>query len=298
MSENQLPDISSAKASCMQIYTQAPSEDQMLEARKLADTLDTDRSDSVLRFGAAIQANMPRISDRLIEISQRDDTAEAALFINKITASIDSFCHIAKPGLFGTTPEKAQKIFDAYRALKIDILRSTASLETSRRSLTRTIILLEQLHVQNLDLYNQLTVAVAAGELKLDDMRVATDACSVPENIDRFEKKLHDLRLSKTVCMQTAVQIFFLKSSCDSLMDRIQSIITTIVPLWETQVSLALGISNMSSQIAGLSGASAAFVSMSKKSSQQIKAATADLKSKLGSVIASFDQDKAHRRAI
>lgn len=295
MPDNCTQYMSSAKATCMQIYTQEPTANQLIEARKLAESLRLEQSDSILRFGSSIQAKMPPIADKLIEISRRDDTAETARFIEQITASIDSFCKIAKPGLFGTSSDKACKVFESYRALKINILRSTASLESSRRSLIRTGILLEQIHAQNLELYNELTVAVSAGELRLRDIELQGDAQPFAENIDRFEKKLYDLKLSKSVCVQTAVQIFFLKNSCDSLMDRIQSIITTIVPLWETQVSLALGISNISSQIAGLSSASASLVSVSKKSAREIKDASTKLKSELDNINSSISEDKKWR---
>ena len=231
---SKLPDITE--------YTKPLTQELLSSAQNMAEQMNLSSLDGILSMGNNALSNVGNVSSELVSVALETDLDSALDEITKVAKHVTKFSRMLRHGKALSKPNSKERIGDAYDILKIELARVSANLDTNRRSLIRSISLLEDINEQNLHIFQTISVTLEAGKYHISQC----DLQKMDSNLmHRLEMKLSDLETSKLVCQQTATQIFLLRDSAIALLDRINSINDNIFPLWTTQVALALGISTM-----------------------------------------------------
>lgn len=225
------------------LYTDDLTPEMRSAAATMSQQLDVTSHEGLFAVGTSARGRMGSVSTGLLEAALDGDFSPVLDDFSQVARHIADFSNSLKGGKALATARGKQKVRDRYDNVRVELLRVTARLDSSRRQLVRTLILLEDSHKSNLAIYQELGVDIEALRLKLEELRLHPDENE--GSIRRVEAKLQDMETARMVCRQTAVQIFLLRDSSSSLLDRINTINQSVLPLWTTQVSLALGISSI-----------------------------------------------------
>ena len=157
---------------------------------------------------------------------------------------------------------KAETMMQGYEKVSVQVEKVKTSLQKARMLMMKDVTMLDTLFAKNLEYFKTLELYIRAGEEKMQEMREVTlpklraqaAASSDPmaaqvvsdfeSSVERFEKKVHDLKISKTISIQTAPQIRLIQNNDKVLIDRVQSAIYNSIPLWKNQMVIALGLAN------------------------------------------------------
>lgn len=225
------------------LYTDDLTPEMQAAAVTMSQQLDVASHEGLFSVGNAARSRMSSVSTGLLEAALDGDFSPVLDDFSQVAKHISDFSTSLKGGRSLATARGKAKVRDRYDSVRVELLRVTARLDSSRRQLVRTLMLLEESHTSNLGIYQELGVDIEALRLKLAELQ--SEPAGNEAHIRRVEAKLTDMETSRMVCRQTAVQIFLLRDSCASLLDRINTINQSVIPLWTTQVSLALGISSI-----------------------------------------------------
>lgn len=207
---------------------------------ELARAIDPSDASLVLHYGTSVQRKLASVSDKMLDMTAEKPTGGIADAVTALVDEIRPLSDIqAKRGLFARLFRKreAKRLRKRYDAVSANVERLTVELENHRNTLLRDHIMLGKLQEAVLEQYRELTVHTEAGRQRLADIAEQSER-------DRFEKRLYDLELSRTVSMQMLPQIQLLRDANLALSEKIQSLLTNTVPLWKNQMSLALGMEN------------------------------------------------------
>ncbi len=248
-----------------QIETLSPEEKAKVQAIK--DEIDLTDSSTPLSFGAPAQKEIAQFSDSILAKVRSKDAGEVGTLLNDLVSKVKGFDVTKKSGGFlsnlpiiGSLVNKADDMMQGYEKLSTQVEKIQAGLENSKVKMMEDVVMFDTLYQKNLDYFKDLQLYIRAGEEKLDEMRTTTlpklrqqatatgDPMAVQvvsdfeQSVDRFEKKIHDLKLSKTLAIQTAPQIRLIQNNDRVLIDRVQSAIYHTIPLWKNQMVIALGL--------------------------------------------------------
>ncbi|MBQ6297471.1 MAG: toxic anion resistance protein [Selenomonadaceae bacterium] len=248
-----------------QIETLSPEEKAKVQAIK--DEIDLTDSSTPLSFGAPAQKEIAQFSDSILAKVRSKDAGEVGTLLNDLVSKVKGFDVTKKSGGFlsnlpiiGSLVNKADDMMQGYEKLSTQVEKIQAGLENSKVKMLEDVVMFDTLYQKNLDYFKDLQLYIRAGEEKLDEMRTTTlpklreqatasgDPMAVQvvsdfeQSVDRFEKKIHDLKLSKTLAIQTAPQIRLIQNNDRVLIDRVQSAIYHTIPLWKNQMVIALGL--------------------------------------------------------
>jgi len=181
-----------------------------------------------------------------------------------------------------------------YDAAEVNVNRITEGLESHQVQLLKDIAMLDRLYEQNLKYFKELSMYIAAGKQRLEDVR-ATDlkaayekaetsglpedaqaAKDLSEKCDRFEKKIYDLELTRNISIQMAPQIRLIQSSNQLMAEKIQTSIVNTIPLWKSQMVLALGIAHTQSAMEAQRAVTNLTNDLLKKNAEKLKMATVE----------------------
>ncbi len=221
--------------------------------RALSSATDLSNRSTILTYGTAAQMKPAALAEKLLEMTAEDDSYEIE---GKIKSLLDAFRQCLpeerKKGLFGWL---SQTLFGGRkrRRLKKKIARTVAELNTvtglledHRNRLLRDHVMLGRLYDGVTEQVRELTVYIEAGE------NILASFNGTQSERDSFEKRLHDLRLTRTVSLQMIPQIQLLTKANTALSDRIRSFLDDTVPLWMNHMTLTLGVENMGSAAADM----------------------------------------------
>ncbi len=248
-----------------QIETLTPEEKAKVQSIK--DAIDLTDSSTPLSFGAPAQKEIAQFSDSILSKVRAKDSGEVGTLLNDLVSKVKGFDVTKKNDSFlsnlpiiGSLVSKADDVMQGYEKLSTQVEKIQAGLENSKVKMMEDIVMFDTLYQKNLDYFKDLQLYIRAGEEKLDEMRTTTlpklraqasesgDPMAVQvvndfeQSVDRFEKKIHDLKLSKTLAIQTAPQIRLIQNNDRVLIDRVQSAIYHTIPLWKNQMVIALGL--------------------------------------------------------
>ena len=248
-----------------QIETLTPEEKAKVQSIK--DSIDLTDSSTPLSFGAPAQKEIAQFSDSILAKVRSKDSGEVGVLLNDLVSKVRGFDVTKKNDSFlsnlpiiGSLVNKADDIMQGYEKLSTQVEKIQAGLENSKVKMMEDVVMFDTLYQKNLDYFKDLQLYIRAGEEKLDEMRTITlpklrmqasesgDPMAVQvvsdfeQSVDRFEKKIHDLKLSKTLAIQTAPQIRLIQNNDRVLIDRVQSAIYHTIPLWKNQMVIALGL--------------------------------------------------------
>lgn len=239
------------------------SEEEKKVVDSFADKIDITNSAAILQYGAGAQQKIADFSESALQGVKTKDLGEISDMISDLTLKLRDFTTEEKKGLFGffkKTGSKIEALKVRYSSAEKAVDGIVESLENHQIVLMKDIATLDRMYELNLQYFKELTMYIAAGkkrlkhekEVTLAEMRAKAEATKAPEDaqaandfenqILRFERKLHDLELTRTICMQMAPQIRLIQNNNSMMTEKIQSVIVSTVPLWKNQMVLALGI--------------------------------------------------------
>ena len=231
------------------------------------EKLDVTNPDHVLLFGADAQKKIADFSDTALEAVKTQDTGEVGDMLVNLVGELQGFEADAEEPkglrkLFSNSESRITRMKARYTKVSGNVENIANSLESYQAQLLKDVAMFDRLYDQNSDYFRQLTLYIIAGEEKLQRVREgelkellaaaeksgdamdAQKANDLAAQCDRFEKKLHDLKLTRQVSMQMAPQIRLLQNNDSLLVERIQSTLSNTLPLWKSQMVLALGLHN------------------------------------------------------
>lgn len=242
-----------------------PAERQQVD--EIKSKIDLTNSGYALQFGSGAQKNMADFSDSLLSQVRTKDSGEVGALLTDLTGKINEFSRqesgsfVKKLPLIGSLVSKGENLISSYEKLSTKVEKIQSELEKSKTTMLKDITLFDALYQKNLEYFKHLELYIRAGEEKLHEMRTTVlpklradaAASSNPmagqvvsdfeSNVDRFEKKVHDLKISKTIAIQTAPQLRLIQNNDKILVERVQSAIYNAIPLWKNQIVIALGLS-------------------------------------------------------
>ena len=241
-----------------------PEEQQMVDS--FAQKIDIENTNQILQYGAGTQKKMADFSDAALENVRTQDLGEVGELITQVVGELRDFDATEEEkgflGFFKKQGNKIENMKNRYAKAEVNVHNITTSLQDHQMRLIKDSAVLEKMYAQNLNYYKELTMYILAGKQKLQEVREgklrdleakaaasgfpedAQEAKDLDSKCNRFEKKLHDLELTRTISLQTAPQIRLVQNNDTLMVEKIQTTIVNTIPLWKSQMVLALGIAH------------------------------------------------------
>ena len=240
-----------------------PEEQKMVN--DFATKIDIENTNQILQYGAGTQKKMADFSDTALENVKTQDLGEIGELISNVVGELKDFDVQEEGKFFGFFRKQTSKIENLknkYDKAQANVEKITDSLQQHQVRLMKDSAMLDKMYEQNLNYFKELTMYILAGKKKLEETRTgklaemknkaalsglpedAQAARDLDEKCSRFEKKLHDLELTRTIAMQTAPQIRLIQNNDTVMVEKIQTTIVNTIPLWKSQMVLALGIAH------------------------------------------------------
>lgn len=262
-----------------------------------SEKIDLNDSGIVLQYGNAAQKKIADFSDNALEGVRTKDLGEVGNMITDLVAELKGF-NIEpeeKKGFFSIFKKAGSgiaKLKTKYDKAEVNVDRITDVLEDHQNQLLTDIVMLDKMYENNLSYFKELTMYILAGKKKLEQERATTlieleekaktsglaeDAQAANDfaNLcDRFEKKLHDLEMTRTISIQMAPQIRLIQNGDTLMAEKIQSTINNTIPLWKNQMVLALGLAHSKAAVEAQREASDLTNELLKKNAEALKTGT------------------------
>ena len=238
------------------------------EEKKLVEDfsqkIDLHNSQAILQYGAGTQKKMADFSENALKNVRTKDMGEVGDMLSGLVVELKSFEITEEDkgilGLFKKSANKVTGLKAKYDKTETNVNNVCQALEKHQVTLMKDIALLDKMYDANLSYFKELSMYIIAGKQKLEEVRngelaeakAKAQASNLPEDAqaakdieamcDRFEKKLHDLELTRMISIQTAPQIRLVQNNDTMMAEKIQSTLVNTIPLWKSQMVLALGI--------------------------------------------------------
>ena len=242
------------------------SDEEQQKAKVLASQIPAGNYEAVLTYGANAQTELSRFSHQMLDHVQKQDIGPVGDILKDLMDKLtqlnpEELTTKKKSGikrLFGKVSRSVQELMTKYQKLSTQIDRIGIQLEHSKRGLIEDVHMLDKLYDQNKAYFQALNIYIAAAEIKRDEivnqiipaLRQKAEASSdqmayqevndMAQFLDRLEKRLYDLQLSRQITIQSAPQIRMIQQTNQTLAEKIQSSIMTSIPLWKNQIAIAL----------------------------------------------------------
>ena len=235
--------------------------DEQRQIREVADKIDITDSNAVLGYGASAQRKVADFADGALQSVRAKDMGETGQVLTSLLVELKTSGE-EKKGFFGKLFGSAEKNFEKmkaqYSTTEANVDRLVKLLEGHEEQLVKDVVQLDKLYDKNKLYFKEVSMYIEAGKLAIEKARKETlpeleakaketgaseDAQAAQDYADmitRFEKKIYDLELSRTVCLQTAPEIRMVQNSDQIMSEKIHSTIINVIPMWKTQMVLAL----------------------------------------------------------
>ena len=275
---------------------------QLTEAEKKAiddflTRVDITNPDHVLLYGADAQKKIADFSQTALDAVKTQETGEVGNMLVNLVAELKGFQKdndepkgLAK--LFSKAEDRITRMQARYNKVSVNVDNIANSLEGYQAQLLKDVAMFDRLYDQNSDYFHQLTLYIIAGDKKLAQIREhelkelqekaaasgdamdAQKANDLAAQCDRFEKKLYDLKLTRQVAIQMAPQIRLLQNNDSLLVERIQSTLSNTLPLWKSQMVLALGMHHSQEALKAQSAVTDMTNELLRKNAEALKVGT------------------------
>ena len=273
----------------------ALTEEEKKMAAEYARQIDLYDSGAVLQYGAGVQKKMADFSEKALENVRTKDLGEIGDLLSGVVTELRDFDEEETKGFFGFFKKSANKVTALkarYEKAEANISRICETLEGYQRQLLKDAAILDKMYGQNLEYFRELSIYIAAGKKKLEDTRNVqlpalvqkANATGLAEDIqaardlesmcERFEKKVHDLELTRMIAIQTAPQIRLVQNNDTQMVEKIQSTIVNTVPLWKSQMVLAQGVEHSAQAAQAQREVTDMTNELLKKNAERLKMAT------------------------
>ena len=240
-----------------------PEEQAMVAA--FAEKIDVENTAQILQYGAGTQKKMAAFSDAALTNVRTQDLGEVGDLIAGVVGELKGFEAEEKKGLMGFFRKKADQLEtmkNRYAKAELNVAKIGDALEQHQVRLLKDSAVLDKMYEQNLAYFKELSMYILAGKQKLQQVRTgkllqleekaklsglaedAQAARDLADKLNRFEKKIHDLELTRAISIQTAPQIRMIQNNDNVMVEKIQTTLMNTIPLWKNQMVLALGIAH------------------------------------------------------
>ncbi len=264
--------------------------------------IDVMDSTQVLQYGASAQNKISEFSDSVLEDVKTKNVGDVGDLLANLVSEIKSFDSAINKSspkglakLFHSFKKEVNYIVAKYNKIENNIDTIEKGLESNKLQLLKDINLFDTMYEKNLDYFKEISLYIIAGERKLEELKTkvlpelkkkaqeSNDQIEIQKvndmetQINRFEKKLYDLKTTRIISIQMAPQIRLLQNNDAELVEKIQSSITNTIPLWKNQIVLALGINNSKKALKQQQAVSELTNDMLKKNSETLKQGSIDI---------------------
>lgn len=262
-----------------------------------AKQIDLTNSMMVLQYGAGTQKKMADFSESALENVRSKDLGEVGELLSGVVKELKDFDEEEEKGFFGIFKKASNRIESMkakYAKAEANVNEIVKVLEKHQVQLMKDTALLDKMYELNLTYFKELSMYILAGKKKLQEVRGTqlaelmsrAQASGLPEDAqaakdlnslcDRFEKKIHDLELTRMISIQTAPQIRLVQNNDTLMAEKIQSTIVNTIPLWKSQMVLALGVEHSTQAAQAQRQVTDMTNELLRKNAEKLKMATVD----------------------
>ena len=276
------------------------SDEEMKVVDNFVKQIDISNTTHVLQYGADAQKKMADFSDMALEKVRTKDLGTVGDTLSELIVELKGFSALEEEnkgikGLFRKAANPVVKLKAKYDKAEVNVEKVVDVLEGHQVTLTKDIAVLDEMFAANNTNFKQLSMYIVAGKKKLEeaqnvtlpqlkakaeasgeaaDAQAANDFASM---CNRFEKKLHDLDLTRTVSLQMAPQIRMVQNNDALMVEKIQTTLVNTIPLWKSQMVLALGLANNEAAVEAQKSVSDTTNELLKKNAEVLKKTTVDV---------------------
>ena len=294
--ETAAPEEKKQEETQRQVYDDSMlTEEEKEMVRNFASQIDITNSAQVMQYGAGAQQKVAGFSEQALENVKTKDLGEVGGLISGVITELKGFDAEESKGFLGVFKKKANDLSGLkakYAKAESNINTIIETLEKHQITLMKDSATLDQLYNLNLTYYKELTMYILAGKQKLQEIQDVTipelrakaaetgtpeDAQKVNDMVEmanRFDKKIHDLELTRTVSLQMAPQIRLVQNNDVMMSDKIQSTIVNTIPLWKSQMVIALGLAHSEAAVKAQREVSELTNDILRKNAEKLKTAT------------------------
>ncbi len=277
-------------------------ESQLSEAERqaveeFAKKIDITDTNVVLQYGAAAQKNVAEFSESALSSVRTKDLGEVGEALSNLVSELQSFGQEEKKGVFGFFQKKKNQLEamkTSYAKAETNVDKIVETLEGHQVTLMKDVAMLDQMYDLNTQYYKELTMYILAGKRRLNEIRATqleelrTKASTTGAQEDaqayndlanlctRFEKKIHDLELTRMISVQMGPQTRMLQNNDTQMVEKIQSSLVNTIPLWKSQMVLALGLEHSRQATAAQSAVTNMTNDLLKKNADLLKMGTVE----------------------
>lgn len=296
MEQSQLMEIDESKD--LNYVSLKPQERQAVD--NYMKSIDVTNNTSIMKFGADSQSKIAGFSENILKSTMTKDSGAVGDLLIDLSGKLKGFDSTleGKGGLFGlfqNARKKIDNIKNKYSSLDKVIQGVEKQLVSHKNQMVKDIEMFDKLYKENWEHYKEVCLYIIAGEKKLEELKTVdlpnlqAKAQQTNEQMDiqavndlqsaitRFEKRLYDLKTTKTIAVQTAPQIRLIQNNDMQLADKIESSIFTAIPLWKSQFVIALGLSNAQQALEAQKAVSDVTNEMLRKNSEMLKQGTVEI---------------------
>lgn len=296
MEQSQLMEIDESKD--LNYVSLKPQERQAVD--NYMKSIDVTNNTSIMKFGADSQSKIAGFSENILKSTMTKDSGAVGDLLIDLSGKLKGFDSTleGKGGLFGlfqSARKKIDNIKNKYSSLDKVIQGVEKQLVSHKNQMVKDIEMFDKLYKENWEHYKEVCLYIIAGEKKLEELKTVdlpnlqAKAQQTNEQMDiqavndlqsaitRFEKRLYDLKTTKTIAVQTAPQIRLIQNNDMQLADKIESSIFTAIPLWKSQFVIALGLSNAQQALEAQKAVSDVTNEMLRKNSEMLKQGTVEI---------------------
>ncbi len=283
---------------------QPPALEDSLSAEELAQVesfskqINVTDANTVLQYGAGAQKKMADFSETALDRVRTQDLGEAGDLISSVVIELKGFDADEEKGLFGFFKKQANKVQalkTRYDKAEANVNKIVGALEKHQMALMKDAAMLDKLYELNLTYFKELTMYLLAGKKRLEEVQAGElqelrakanatgrteDAEAVQKlesSLNRFEKKLSDLDLTRMIAMQTAPQIRLVQNNEMLMVEKIQTTLVNTIPLWKSQMVLALGMANNEAALKAQNTVTDMTNELLKKNAEKLKQSTTEV---------------------
>ena len=281
---------------------EALSEEEKLAINNFLEKIDVKNTAQILQFGASAQNNISKFSDSVLNDVKTKSTGDVGNLLGDLVVEIKEFdTDVSKDGknklfsIFNSAKKQVQKIIAKYNKVENNISKIEKQLEDHRLQMMKDIAIFDTMYDKNLEYFKELSLYIIAGEKKIEELKNVTlpemkkiaeetqeqtDAQLVNDlvaTINRFEKRIYDLKTTRIISIQMAPQIRLIQNNDSELVEKIQSSLINTIPLWKNQVVIALGLTNAKNALGAQKQVSEMTNEMLKKNSETLKQGTIEV---------------------
>ena len=264
--------------------------------------IDLNNTTQILQYGSSAQSNISKFSDNVLDNVKTKSTGEVGDLLAGLVTEIKEFDTEIPTGevkgiakIFNSAKKQLDKLINKYSKVETNINRIEKQLEGHKMQMLKDIAVFDTMYEKNLEYFKQLSLYIIAGEKKLKELREVTlpamqakaketgdqtDAQAVNDMesmINRFEKKLYDLKTTRIISIQMAPQIRLIQNNDSELVEKIQSSLINTIPLWKNQIVIALGLTHAKSALGAQKAVTDLTNDMLQKNSELLKQGTIDI---------------------